>query len=507
MDDIVVTTAGKVRGATIQSIQSFKGIPYGAPTGGRNRFRPPTKPEPWAGVRAALQYGTISPQPTGGMQGLQAIIGESRPEPQSEDCLYLNVWTPAVNDGGKRPVMFWCHGGGFTMGSGSAGFYEGTNLARRGDAVIVTVNHRLGPFGYCYLGELAAAEEYAVSGNVGMLDLVAALEWVRDNIAAFGGDPGNVTIFGESGGGAKVSVLLAMPAAEGLFHRAIIESGPGLRMMTCARATEQVEKLLKELGIPQGEVERLNDVPVERIFAANSRVYNNPLSGWSPVVDGQALPQHPFDPVAPSISANVPLIVGTNKDEATLFLLANAELSKLDEAGLRARVQALVGDAVDPLIEAYRHAYPHASPADLFTSVMSDRMMRINSIVQAERKHARGGAPVFMYLFTWETPALHGRLKSCHALEIPFVFDNLARSGNFTGNGTERPALAERMSEAWLAFARDGLPAYRGLPGWPAYTPEKRATMIFDQECRVEDDPGGELRRTWSGIPIPGIGE
>ncbi len=509
MDAIVETAAGKVRGTTTDAIHGFKGIPYGAPTGGRNRFRPPRKPEPWSGVRDAFAYGFSSPQPSMGMSGLQAIIGgeaQARREEESEDCLYLNVWTPALGDGGKRPVLFWCHGGGFTMGSGSAGFYHGRNLARRGDVVVVTVNHRLGPLGYCYLGDLAG-ENYALSGNAGMLDLVAALEWVRDNIAAFGGDPGNVTIFGESGGGAKVSALLAMPAAAGLFHRAIVQSGPGLQMAPREQATRQAEKLLKALDIPTNEVERLESVPLEQIFAANAEVNRNPLRGWRPVVDGQALPQHPFAPTAPAISAGVPLIIGTNKDEATLFLFNDRDLPALDEAGLHARVRRFAGEHAGELIAAYKRAFPRSSPGDLFASISGDSMMRMHSITLAERKHAQGAAPVYMYLFTWETPALQGRLKSCHALEIPFVFDNIARGGNFTANRPECQELADQMSEAWLAFARDGVPTHQDLPAWPAYTPTERATMIFDIPSRVENDPYGEIRQVWSHITIPAFGE
>ncbi|HLJ34073.1 MAG TPA: carboxylesterase/lipase family protein [Ktedonobacteraceae bacterium] len=505
-ESIVATTTGKVQGATRNDIHVFRGIPYGAPTGGSNRFRPPMPPVPWARVRDTVQYGASSPQPAGGMAGLYTIIGSTEREPESEDCLYLNVWTPAVNDGGKRPVMFWCHGGGFTMGSGSSGFYRGTNLARRGDVVIVTVNHRLGPLGYLHLGDIMG-EGYALSGNAGMLDLVAALEWVRDNIAAFGGDPGNVTIFGESGGGAKVSTLLAMPAAQGLFHRAIVQSGPGLRVMSREKATEHAEKLLKALEIAPGNQEQLNAVPVEQIFAANARVNRNALRGWSPVLDGQVLPRHPFDPVAPAISASVPLIIGTNKDEATLFLLADSELATLDEAGLRGRIQTMAGDSADRLIAAYRHVYPQFSPADLFAVMLSDHMMRMNSITLAERKDAQKAAPVYMYLFTYETPALDGRLKSCHALEIPFVFDNLDRTDRFTGSSPERFPLAEKMSEAWITFARTGVPSARELPSWPAYNPEQRHTMIFDTTCRIEDDPGSALREAWSSISIRSLSE
>jgi para-nitrobenzyl esterase len=440
------------------------------------------------------------------MATITALLGVPPPEQEGEDCLSLNVLTPAVEDGGKRPVLFWCHGGGFTAGSGAGRLYNGTNLPSRGNVVVVTVNHRLGPLGYLHLGDLAG-ERYAASGNAGMLDLVAGLEWVRDNIESFGGDPGNVTIFGESGGGGKVSALLAMPAAQGLFHRAIIQSGPGLRLMSREKATENAAKLLKTLEIAPNDVERLGTLPVEQILEANARVNRNPPGGWSPVVDGQILPRHPFDPVAPSLSANVPLIIGTNKDEATLFLLNDTTLNALDDAGLHRRIQALTGDATDRLLTAYRHAYPHASPGDLFTSFMTDRLFRMHSITIAERKYEQGTAPVYMYLFTWETPVLNGRLKSTHALEIPFMFDNLSPARNFTGESPELVPLAEKMSEAWLAFARDGKPGYHGLPAWPAYELEERATMMFDTTCRVENDPFSVVRRAREGISNPAIGE
>jgi para-nitrobenzyl esterase len=501
MTDIIAeTTAGKIRGITNNSIYIFKGVPYGGPTGGRNRFQPPTQPQPWTGVRDALQYGNKSPQP-GGASRLRSIIASTSQEPESEDCLFLNVWTPALNDGGKRPVLFWCHGGAFTMGSGS---YDGTNLAQRGDAVIVTVNHRLGPLAYCYLGELLG-EEYQSSGNVGMLDLVAALAWVHNNIEAFGGDPGNVTIFGESGGGVKVSVLLAMPAAAGLFHRAIVQSGPGVRLTPREKAATQAEKLLEALKISPKDAEKLTTIPLAEIFAANATLNKNPLRGWSPVVDGQTLPHHPFDPVAPAISAHIPLIIGTNKDEATLFqVVADEDLSTLNEAGLHARVQPLAGDATPTLIAAYRHAYPQATMGDLLSSITTDQWMRMLSITQAERKAAQGAAPSFMYLFSWETPILDGKLKATHSLDVPFVFDNVARAETLTGTAPDRFPLAATMSEAWLAFAHNGVPAAPGLASWPAYTPENRATMIFDNESRIEDDPGSEPRKAWSSIPIVG---
>src|SRR5579885_1839750 len=501
-DAIVETRYGKVRGTSRDTVTVWKGIPFAQPPLGPLRFQPPQPPEPWTDVRDATRFGLIAPQISA---PLSALFGSGSTDiPQGEDCLYLNVWSPGA-DGKKRPVLVWIHGGGFVGGSGSTPWYDGTSFATQGDIVVVTLNYRLGVLGFLYLGELIG-QDYA-SGNYGVLDQIAALEWVRDNIEAFGGDPGNVTIAGESGGGAKVSALLAMPSAAGLFHRAIIQSGPGVRMLSPQKATENAEKLLKALEIAPRDVERLAMVPVEGIFAANAKVNGSPLRGWSPVVDGSALPHHPFDPVAPAISANIPIIIGTNKDEATLFLLTDTEFSTLDTAGLRRRVSALAGEAADALIAAYRHVYPQSSPADLFAAIMSDRMMRMNSITLAERKVAQHAAPVYMYLFTWETSVLNGRLKSCHALEIPFVFDNLAVAGSFTGDDSRRFQLAEKMSEAWMTFARTGVPGAQNLPAWPAYTTEERATMIFDLDCHVVNDPQGKLREAWSAVRIPSMSE
>ena len=499
------TTAGKIRGAFKDGVHTFKGVPYGAPADGAARFKPPIKPTSWSGVRDALEFGPRAYQNDNAFALMPELLAlfNAEPLPMSESCLVLNVWTPAL-DGRKRPVMFWCHGGAFISGSGSSGWYDGTNLARKGDVVVVTINHRLGAPGFLYLGDLAG-EAYATSGNVGMLDIVEALKWVRDNIERFGGDPRSVTIFGESGGGAKVSVLMAMPDAHGLFHKAIVQSGPGVSMMDRGEATETASMVLKELGLEAKQIDKLQKVPAEDLIKAQSAVLakvgsglsalaNRRKIGFNPVVDGHALPHHPFEPVAPKISANIPLMIGTNKDEILLFA---PQLIELDEPTMRTRMQAFLGDSHARIVEAYRRARPNASAAELAIAITSDKFMRTGSITLAERQAEQHAAPVFMYLFTWETPALGGRLKSPHALEIPFVFDNVA-TDRLSGDTPTKFVLAEKMSQTWLQFARSGDPNHRGIPSWPAYSAQHRATMIFDNECEIVNDPYGAERRAWS---------
>jgi len=505
-DHIVAeTTAGKIRGTVKDGVHTFKGIAYGAPAEGPARFKPPTKAAPWSGVRDALEFGPRAYQNDNAFALIPELLAlfNAEPLPMSEDCLVLNVWTPAL-DGHKRPVMFWCHGGAFISGSGASGWYDGTNLARKGDVVVVTINHRLGVPGFLYLGDLAG-EAYAASGNVGMLDIVEALRWVRDNIERFGGDPRNVTIFGESGGGAKVSVLMAMPDAHGLFHKAIIQSGPAVTVMDRGDATETATMVFNELGLAAKQIDKLHKVPAEDLIKAQSAVLakvgsglgalaNRRRLGFNPVVDGHALPHHPFEPVAPKISANIPLMIGTNKDEILLFA---PQLADLDEPTMRARMKAFLGADADRIVEAYRRACPTASAANIAVAITSDRFMRIGSITLAERQAAQHVASVFMYLFTWETTVLGGKLKSPHALEIPFVFDNVA-TDRLSGETPTKFALAEKMSKAWLAFARSGDPNHGGIPKWPGYSAEQRATMIFDNECKVAHDPCGAERRAWS---------
>jgi para-nitrobenzyl esterase len=517
-DSIVETVHGKVRGRAIAGIHGFLGVRYGASTEAGNRFMPPQKPRPWTGIQDALGYGNSAPQSNPARPGsdlLRSDIGkllggtDGPPPVESEDCLFLNVWTPGINDNVKRPVMFWLHGGGFTTGSDSSALYIGANLARRGDVVVVGINHRLGAPGFTHLGDLGG-DEFAHSGNVGMLDAVAALEWVRDNIGRFGGDPSRVMIFGESGGGQKVSMLLGSPPAKGLFQRAVIESGPGVKMMERARATEIAHMLLAELGLDAKRVRDLQMLPLEKVmaaqFAVSSKLHAFPgiIDGFAPVLDSVVLPAHPFYPHATRISEDVPVIVGNNRTEMTLF--ADPPAFSLDENGLKSRVKAILGDQADHVIDVYRRANPQASPSDLFFLIWTDDPTTIFSDNIAERRAALGKAPTYRYRFDWETPVLGGRLKSPHTIEMPFVFDNTQVAPGLTGGASpEAVALAARVSEAWIAFATQGDPNSKksGLPPWPPYDSQRRAAMLFSNESRVVEDPAGEQRKVMDRILNP----
>jgi para-nitrobenzyl esterase len=407
--------------------------------------------------------------------------------------------------------MVWLHGGGFNSLSGSSPMYDGVNLCKRGDIVVVTLNHRLNVFGFLHLGDLVGGD-YAESGNVGMLDIVQALRWVQRNAPAFGGDASNVTIFGESGGGRKVSTLLAMPAARGLFHRAIIQSGPGLHLQPRDFATSVAEAFLKAMGETPATVARLDEASpvallkayeaVERAFDQGGRARGRvEQRGFVPTAGTATLPQYAFDPVATELSADVPVMIGTNRHEMALFTRGEKEIydRTLTEDVLRARLASLVGNASDRVMDVYSRLYPNVEPAVRWILMTSDRTYRHDSITLAQRKAALGRAPVYMYLFEWCSLA-DPKLLAHHGLEIAFAFDNTTKVPGWSGGGAAAAALADRMSEAWLQFARSGNPATPKLPAWPAYSAATRATMRFDDECTVTNDPDREVRQLWATV-------
>jgi para-nitrobenzyl esterase len=515
MEPIVETAGGKVRGAASAGIYAFKGIPYGASTAGANRFQPPRPAEPWAGVRDALALGARAPQWQAGptrRPGMATLLGPVDTSPETEDCLALHVWTPGLDDA-KRPVMVWLHGGAFHFGSANRAVTDGANLARRGDVVVVSVNHRLNILGHLDLSAVGG-ERYAHSGNAGVLDLVAALEWVRDNAERFGGDPGNVTIFGESGGGGKVSVLLAMPAARGLFHRAIIQSGASLRVTARERGTALAEAALQQLGVGRDSIDRLQTIPVEQLVAAITpakRAVGRPelplldRYDFGPVVDGHDLPQQPCDPAPAAFSDTIPLLIGDTKDEATRFLVDDDAVwnRTLSAAELRSRLAAVAGGEADRLVDLYRTRAPQANPAELLIAALTHGQFWVRSGLFAERKAAPQRAPVCMYSLAWETPAFDGRLKAPHALDLPFVFDNTETAEATAGAAGARD-LAAAMSASWAAFARTGNPRSDALPDWPAYTADARTVMVFDRECRTVTDPDRDARLWWARVATGG---
>jgi para-nitrobenzyl esterase len=509
--NVVETTDGKVRGSRERGVSTFLGIPYGADTSAR-RFQPALKPLPWTEVRDCTAFGAQAPQmefnaaavagPGANLNSdfVKQVISTFRAGMQvgneSENCLVLNVYTPDASPLRKRPVMVWLHGGGFAIGSAGDPQYDGSALCRRGDVVVVTLNHRLNALGYLYLGALH--DDFADSGNVGQLDIVLALQWVRDNIAAFGGDPGNVTIFGQSGGGAKVSTVLAMPPAQGLFHKAIIQSGPGVTMADKTQAAELAERTLASLGFAKADVHKLQTISYRQLIdAASAAQRREDRRSLSPVVDGRSLPGDPFSPAAPAVSRNIPVMIGTTKDEATLFLSADPRFLDMTAEQARAHIVGMVGaDRGDAAFRLYQSLRPADPPTYWVTAAMTDRMTRMDSIRIAERKFAQRSAPVFMYRLDWQTPILNGVMRSPHGLDVPLVFDNVDTKLGILGTGPEPKLIAPVMSQAWINFARSGNPSQRRIT-WPGYDTTSRQTMIFDVKSLAVPDPDGKARAFW----------
>ena len=478
---VAETEGGKVRGVAVQGVHIFRGIPYGSPTEGAARFLPPAKAAPWTGIREVVQPGPRCVQ-TGGQLFRSPVIGNyftgGKPRPEldqegtSENCLALNVLTPSLS--GRRPVMVYLHGGGFTGGSSMLTLF-GEGHVREQDVVLVGINHRLNLFGYLYLGGLS--EKYA-AGNPGNLDLVLALQWVQNNIARFGGDPGNVTLWGESGGGGKINCLMAMPVAKGLFHKAIVESGSTLRIASQETGTSEAKALLAKLGLRENQLEELHKLAPATLYATEVTV--------APVVDGQTIPEQIWDPKAPEVSAGIPMIIGNTKDESTLFS-RDETLFGLDDAEIRDRLvqTGISGTDAGELITLYRYDYPKDTPSDRWFRIASDRALRRNVIRQAELKLEQARANVYVYQFVWNTPVGNGRMKAFHTAELPLAMRVVAHA--------EAEALSRQISGAWAAFARNGSPNQPGGGTWPAYTKATRETMIFDAaNSKVRKDPDSE---------------
>jgi para-nitrobenzyl esterase len=499
MGAIVETTHGKIEGSTSDGCFRFLGIPYAAPPVGALRFRPPQPFTPWTGILPAQTAGTACPQPDGLLPGMA-------PGPQDENCLFLNVYTPAV-DGGRRPVLVWIHGGGFATGSGSQAIYDGTKLATRGDVVVVTINYRLGALGFL-APRAAGLDLEGATDNAGLLDQVAALEWVRDNVAHFGGDPGQVTIFGESAGAMSVCTLLAMPAARGLFHRAIAQSGAAQATQapeTAARATHQV---LAELGLDATRASELRAVSAADLVAAQSRatqqLQRDLFLVFAPVVDPATLPIAPDRAIAAGAAADVPFLSGTTRDEWRLFTFAVPKHYKLEEDVLHKRIAHRLrllgrGDA-GALIERYRAERPAASPWELFDAIETDRQFRLPAIrlAEAQRRHQEH---TYCYLFSWPSPAARGLLGACHAIELPFVFGTLdaAHMARFSGSGPIADALSQRTMDSWIAFARTGRATHGGIE-WPPYDDVQRSTVVLDADSALASDPHSSDRLSWEDV-------
>lgn len=490
---VAPTRHGRVRGEIRHGVCRFLGMRYGADTAPR-RFEPPLAPVPWRDVADALAHGPASPQP-------------DADEIVSEDCLFLNVWTPSTRDGGRRPVLVYVHGGAYASGSGSSPLYDGEQLAQRGDVVVVTLNHRLNAFGYLYLDRIARSESLAESGNCGQLDLVLALAWVRDNIAAFGGDPANVTLFGHSGGGAKIATLMAMPAAAGLFHRVWTMSGQQVTASGPLNATARTRALLAALGLPEARAQELRTIAAGRLVEAMQAT--DPIIGrgrlyFGPVVDERTLTRHPFYPDAPPQSARVPMVIGNTHGE-TRNLIGRNDPSTF-ELTWQALAERLVGELrvdIQPelVVATYRRLYPHYSPSDVFFAATTAARSWRGAVIELEARAVQP-AGTWAYQLDWPSPADDGRWGAFHGLDIPLLFGTLAVDGALTGTGEGAQTVSRAMGDALLAFARTGDPNHADLPEWRPYRLDRRSTMAFDVPPRLVDDPRGEERRLFEKVPF-----
>ena len=494
---ITQTEYGAIRGYIHNDIYTFKGIPYGK----AERFMPPEKPIPWKDVRSSLAYGPVCPTGQSTIFSDEfAFAFQSDPGHSDENCLNLNIWTKKPGSSEKKPVMVWLHGGGFASGSSMEyPSYDGENLSRKGDVVVVSINHRLNVLGFLDLS--AYGGKYKYSANVGAMDMVAALNWVKQNIANFGGDPDNVTIFGQSGGGAKVTCLMNAPSAKGLFHKAIVQSGSYLNHFTDDSIARKVTAtLLQELKLQPNQADSLQKMPYELLNAAGLRAMakvGHSLKPadvsdfgleWGPVRDGNFLPYQPNEAAAIELSKNIPLLVGSCKNEYNPFIPGSRGIS-MDSA--KVRLQKRYGSKADAYIAAIKKAYPETIKPSDYIDV--DLLFRPLVVKQADQKAIPGAAPVYMYLFKWQSPVLDTIFKAFHCMDLPFVFNNIKRCEEMTGGGKEAYALADKMSEAWISFARTGNPNHNGLPAWPAYTPGNGAAMIFDNKCQVKNHHDKDL--------------
>ena len=495
---VVQTVSGKVAGYFDDGIYTYKGIPYAK----AERFMPPVPADPWEGIRSSRAYGPTCPQGkrTGWYSDELAFSFSWDDGFPDEDCLRVNIWTPGINDGKKRPVMVWLHGGGYSSGSGQElPSYDGRNLADKGDVVVVTLNHRLNVLGFLDLS--AYGEKYSRSGNAGLLDLVAALDWIQKNITKFGGDASNVTIFGQSGGGGKVSTLLATPDAKGMFHKAIVQSGAMLRTMESRWSRRIGAAVVEELGISPCKIDEMKNVPYDKLLAAGEKAiarikpeaekegYAAFIFGWAPIVDGSVLPRQPFDPQAPEQSKEIPIMIGTTLHEFTASTYV-PEMRTISHEEAEGYLKRTYGNRTAEFVELFKDTYPGYEPKDL---IDTDFIFRPNAVELANIKFRQGGAPVYTYLFAWESPVMDGILRSTHCMEIPFVFNNADLHASMTGGGEDAVRLADRMSQSWINFARTGDPNTEELPQWPAYSCCDGATMFFNNTCEVKYNHDKEL--------------